>query len=92
MIQGRRSLATIATTRAAGITKIRVWCEKLYCGHSEVIDIAALGLPDETYMRDIEKLRRFRCRRCNGTRVSIRLERPPAPGTPGYNGGKYPES
>jgi hypothetical protein len=46
MIQGRRSLATIASTREAGMMRIREWCETLYCPHSEVIELVTLRLPD----------------------------------------------
>ena len=79
-------LPTIAMAKAQGINKIRVWCEDIVCFHSEVFEMEQFGLPDDTPVIHIPKYRRFVCSRCGGRRISVRFERPPAPGTPGYKG------
>jgi hypothetical protein len=80
---------TIAAARAEGITRFRVWCEDIRCFHNEVMEWDRLGLPEDTDTWRITRLRNFVCVRCGNRKVSIRLERPPAPGTPLYNGGRY---
>ncbi len=74
---------TIAMARAEGITRFRVWCEKPRgCFHNEVMDWDRLGLPEDTETMSVTKLRKFVCSRCGNRNVSIRFERPHAPGTP----------
>ena len=82
--------SAIANARKEGITRFRVWCEKPRgCFHNAVMEWDVLGLPDDTDTMRITRLRKFRCTRCGNREVSIRFERPPAPGTPRYNGGLY---
>ena len=84
-------LPTIADARAQGIKRIRIYCDDIKCFHSEVFDLISLGLPDSTPVVHIPRYRRFVCSKCGGRKIGIRFERPPAPGMPRYNGGRYPD-
>jgi hypothetical protein len=78
--------ATIAQARESGVTRVRVFCEGLYCPNSEVFDIASFNLADDLPVLSIPRYRRFVCSRCGNRKVSVRFEYDPAPGTPGYRG------
>jgi hypothetical protein len=77
---------TIAQARQTGVTNVRVWCEQMYCLHSEVFDIASFNLADDLPVMHIPRYRNFVCSKCGRRKISIRFEYPPAPGTPGYVG------
>src|ERR1700691_5323114 len=88
MIQGRRSLATIASARERGITRVRIYCAHIHCFHSELFDTSALGLPKDTAVAHIPRRRNFVCSKCGRRKIGVGFEYPPAPGMPGYNHGK----
>jgi hypothetical protein len=53
--------ATIAQARERGVTRVRVFCEGLYCPNSEVFDIGSFNLADDLPVLSIPRYRRFVC-------------------------------
>jgi hypothetical protein len=60
-------LPTIGYTRAQGVGRIRVYCIQ-GCGHSGMVEIDRLGMPDELAFVHIPAQRRQVCTGCGGRR------------------------
>ena len=71
-------LPTIASDKRHGVTGIVVYCRGLHCSRSKSFTFDELGLPDDTPVIDIGKLKRFVCSRpeCGCRDVEVRSEWP----------------
>jgi hypothetical protein len=74
-------LPTIGHDRAYGVRSIRIICLGRYCGHSSVIEIERLELPDEVPIIHIPRRRCFVCSRCGSHEVETRSVWPTARGS-----------
>jgi hypothetical protein len=50
------------------------------CGHSGMVEIDRLGMPDELPFVHIPAQRRLVCMSCGGRNVQVMPDRPPVPG------------
>ena len=64
-------LPTIGETRSHGVVACLIQCHGPNCWQEVRFTFDDLGLPDETILVDIPKLRSFRCRKCGCRRVRV---------------------
>ncbi len=62
---------TIATLRNQGVIGVRVCCRNANCGRAVTVPFEKIGLPEDTPIPQIARLRRWVCQKCGGRQVSV---------------------
>ena len=62
---------TIGFLRAQGVTRFRVSCSEVNCGHGADLMLDTLGLSDDTPFPSIARWRRWKCSHCGSRKVNV---------------------
>ena len=59
---------TLGMLRAQGVTRFRVSCTEVNCGHGADLMLDTLGLSDDTPFPSIARWRRWKCSHCGSAK------------------------